>query len=50
MEGVVYQYNPPMQEDIDPEQAKIARDLLMVESESSSQVSFRQHPSQNQSG
>lgn len=43
VEGVVYQYNPPMQEDIDPEQAKIARDLLMVESESSSQVGFRQH-------
>eukprot|EP00752_Nemacystus_decipiens_P015407 g13740.t1 len=37
VEGVVYQYNPPVQEDVDPEQAKIARDLLMVESESSSQ-------------
>lgn len=43
MEGVVYQYNAPMQEDVDPEQAKIARNLLMVESESSSQVGCGQH-------
>lgn len=45
VEGVVYQYIPPMQEDVDPEQAKIARNLIVVESESSSQVpAFRQQP------
>lgn len=41
VEGVVYQYNPPMQEDVDAEQAAIARNLLMVESESSYQVGLR---------
>lgn len=44
VEGVVYQYNPPMQEDVDPEQAEIARNLLMVESDSSSQVRVRTTP------
>lgn len=38
MEGVVYQYEPPMPGTVDPEQAKIARSLLAVDSEKSSEV------------
>lgn len=38
VEGVVYQYEPPMPGTVDPEQAKIARSLLAVDSEKSSEV------------
>ncbi|CBN75760.1 hypothetical protein Esi_0174_0018 [Ectocarpus siliculosus] len=37
LEGVVYQYEPPLKEEVDPEQAEIAARLLAVESEASSQ-------------
>ncbi len=40
VEGVVYQYNQPIPQDGDPEQGEIARSLLEVESDSSSQVGF----------
>lgn len=34
----MYQYEPPLKEEVDPEQAEIAARLLAVESEASSQV------------
>lgn len=40
MEGVVYQYEPPQRVEVDAEQVEIARSLLAVDTESSSQVLF----------
>lgn len=43
MEGVVFQYEPPLHEATDPVAAQMARTLSTMESAHSSQVKYEQH-------